>query len=132
MRGNMGCPCPVCNGAGGLHDDLKSILCGISRLLNVQMVITSGYRCKEHNTAVGVKGSRHQGDPALTDEERAEAKLAFAADFFPLDPAERDKWAKWGTKRYDFHAIVKPYFKYSYICVNKTDPRLWSIHGQIA
>jgi hypothetical protein len=132
MKGNYGCPCSGCRGAGTIHQELKAKLCAIERLLVVETIITSGYRCPAHNAGVGGKEhSRHLGNPESTEEARLEAKESYAVDFWPLDRDVVALHEKWGNKRFDFHELVKPYFQYSYIAVNPNDHRRWAIHGQI-
>ena len=134
MRGNLGCPCASCKGAGSIHLDLKGILEAMEILLNCEMEVTSGYRCPAHNLEVGGKAkSKHLGDPGKGEVEQLEEKLAWACDFWPKQPADSlPKHLLWYRKAHTFHALVKPWFSYSYINRSEDDRRRWSVHGQLA
>ena len=134
MRGNVGCPCERCKGAGSIHGKLKAKLEGFELWLDREMVVTSGYRCASHNAAVGgVSKSRHMGDPDVSAASRDAEKTAFAVDFYPDDvQASMPKYKKLYRKRHTFHALVEPWFHYSYINQSAADNyRKWSVHGQL-
>ena len=134
MRGNIGCPCPSCNGKGKLHGRLKAILEAFELDLGCEVVVTSGYRCATYNAQIGgVSRSRHQGDPGIKAASRSVAREAFAVDFWPDDvEASKPKWRKWYRKRHTFEARVRPWFHYCYINQSPEDNyRKWSVHGQL-
>lgn len=133
MRGNIGCPCSKCKGAGSLAPQLKAILEAFEIMFSCEIFVTSGYRCPEHNKAVGgAEKSRHMGDPALTDAQRLEAKEAYAADFWPMqDSEEIKKPCLLCRKPFTFREMVRPWFTYCYINRPNAQPGRWSIHGQI-
>lgn len=135
MKGNIGCPCDRCRGAGQLHGKLKAKLEAFELQMGCELVVTSGYRCASHNAAVGgVKKSRHLGNPGICEASRAAEKTAYAADFWPDDTTAsgKPKWQKLYRKRHVFLAWVEPYFHYSYINQSSADNyRKWSVHGQL-
>ena len=119
MVGSFGCPCEKCQGSGTISMQLRSKLCAIERLLGVDIVVTMGYRCSEVN--LPVRESKHSPEDGVS----------LAVDFFPRNRVYEKDGKRWGTRRFDFLELVRPYFDQAWICTAKNDHNKWSIHGEI-
>ena len=101
MKGQFHCPC--CN-QGDVDARIKGKVRMMERILGVDIIVTSGYRCPAQNTAVGgVENSKH-----LTGH---------AIDFFIP-----------GWPRHEAREFVTPYFDY---CKDFSGERSWALHAQL-
>lgn len=131
MIGGFGCPCSVCQGTGTIHMQLRAKLCALERLLGVEIVVTKGYRCEK------ALGNEEWEEDKLHARTEGEEGVALAVDFFPRNPAyNMDRvpsgdGKKWGTRRFDFIELVRPYFDHVRIVTDPHDHNKWSIHGEI-
>jgi len=100
----------------------------IEKVLGVEIIVTSGARCPEHNAEVGGKPhSKHlihpDGDPATF--------ISSAVDFWPLDMSTPEE-GRWNRKRFEFFEFVRKYFDYCYIgTVDRDGRKKWFVHGQL-
>jgi len=101
MKGDFKCPC--C-GQGDVVPKIKGKIRMMERILGIDLVVTSGYRCAEHNREVGgVEGSKH-----LTGH---------AVDFYIP-----------GWPRHEAREFVAPYFNYT---KDFQGVKSWALHAQI-
>lgn len=132
MIGGFGCPCSKCQGTGTIHMQIRSKLCAIERLLGVEIVVTKGYRCEDSWKRNG-NDPKEWGHSAKDENEGC----ALAVDFFPrnstynMDRVPSGDGKKWGTRRFDFVELVRPYFSQVRIVTDPEDHNKWSIHGEI-
>jgi len=132
MVGSFGCPCARCMGGGTIAMQLRSKLCAIERFLNVDVVVTMGYRCENMAKAIGLPSTESKH---WEGEDRD--GTALAVDFFPrltnvytVDKVERDG-RHWGNRRFDFLELTRPFFDKVWISTDPHSHNKWSIHGEI-
>lgn len=133
MIGGFGCPCSTCQGTGTIHMQLRSKLCAFERLLGVEIVVTMGYKCEK-----AFEEAEMEGDEAKHCAVNGEGEgCAMAVDFFPrnraydMDQVPRGDGKKWGTRRFDFLELCRPFFDSVWIVTDSEDHNKWSIHGEI-
>ena len=101
MKGDFKCPC--C-GQGDVNPKIKGKIRMIDRVLGVDVIVTSAYRCALHNQEVG-------GQP---DSKHLQGN---AVDFYIP-----------GWPRHEAREFIAPYFDFVY---DFTGERSWALHGQI-
>ena len=101
MKGDFACKC--C-GKGDVDPRIKGKLRMIERRLGVDIIVTNGYRCENHNRDVGgVPDSKHLSGKAV------------------------DFWVP-GWPRHEAREYVAPHFDWVY---DFSGEKSWALHGEI-